>query len=371
AAPPPHPRINSGTLVARMVANHTCGTTMNLINLPSALLPQTGTASSASALAPELALPEGADPEALFAALLAGQLQALIPLAADGVEQVADDSAEGQGDPAGSVFTDVVTMLQDPQAAPDLTALAAATTPPAPAVQVPAGFKDADDGNDPRQGLAIPSAAIAASDHDASSAQALLPASDLKAGVVMMPALPETKGEAAVSPSQGAMTFTLPHILQSSLNTQPQPPAAMLPQTTIPQPVASQAWGGMVGERVVWMFGQQHQSAEIMLNPPALGPLEVRLSMSDGQASLTFTTQHAPVREALEAATPRLREMLSESGIGLGNVSVNVGNFSRQDPQANFRTPAAWNEPGVNQDFPQLTTGLPDRKGNGLLDLFA
>jgi len=348
---------------------------MNLINLPSAALPQTGAAPTAGVLPPDQALPQGADSEAMFSVLLAGQLQALVPVAleaaADIAGDVAGDTAEAARDPAGSLLSDVEAMLQDPQAVPDVSALAAATMPLASPIQVASGFNDAADDSDPRQALAAPPAAIAASDTDVLVAQATLPGRDLQSGLYGASSLQAADGEAVVSPSLGGVSFSLPHVQQTHLNMQPQPSAAPLPQTAIPQPVASQAWGGMVGERVVWMFGQQHQSAEIMLNPPALGPLEVRLSMSDGQANLTFTTQHAPVREALEAATPRLREMLSESGIGLGNVSVNVGNFSRQDPQNSPRPSAAQNEPGDSRDFTLLTNDLPGRKGAGLLDLFA
>lgn len=353
---------------------------MNLINLPSAPLPQASVASTASALPPDQALLQGTDAEALFSALLAGQLQALVPLAPEDAGQIAGDIADSSEDSSGNLVAELVAMLQDPQAAPDASVQAVATAPFASAIPLPAGLNGAADNSDPRQGLAVVPAAIAATDTDAAVAQAILPGLDLKAGVALTASLPVTEAEAvslpltkaeAVSPSQGAMAFSLPHLQQTHLNPPPQSLAAPQPQTSIPQFVGSQAWGGMVGDRVVWMFGQQHQSAEIMLNPPALGPLEVRLSMSDGQASLTFTTQHAPVREALDAATPRLREMLSESGITLGDVSVNVGNFSRQDPQNAPRPLSAWNEPDVSQDLTLVTTDLPDRKGSGLLDLFA
>ena len=373
---------------------------MNLINLPSAPLLQASVASTASALPPDQALLQGTDAEALFSALLAGQLQALVPLAPEDAGQIAGDIADSSEDSSGNLVAELVAMLQDPQAAPDASVQAVATAPFASAIPLPAGLNGAADNSDPRQGLAVVPAAIAATDTDAAVAQAILPGLDLKAGVALTASLPVTEAKAAslpvteakavslpvteakavslpvtkaetVSPSQGAMAFSPPHLQQTQLNTPPQSLATPQPQTSIPQFVGSQAWGGMVGDRVVWMFGQQHQSAEIMLNPPALGPLEVRLSMSDGQASLTFTTQHAPVREALDAATPRLREMLSESGITLGDVSVNVGNFSRQDPQNAPRPLSAWKEPDVIQDLTLVTTDLPDRKGSGLLDLFA
>ena len=44
--------------------------------------------------------------------------------------------------------------------------------------------------------------------------------------------------------------------------------------------------------------------------------------MSDGVTSLSFVSQHGLVREALEAALPRLREMFDQSDISLLNVNV-------------------------------------------------
>lgn len=154
-------------------------------------------------------------------------------------------------------------------------------------------------------------------------------------------------------------------------------PAAPAPVTgAIPQPVTSSAWGEALGDRVVWMVGQQHQGAELRLNPPSLGPLEIKLSMSDGQANLTFSSQHAPVREAIEAATPRLREMFSESGISLGSVSVNVGSFTQQQQngsQQEARNSQGWGDTAPDNDFssmlPTAVTSLG--RNNGMVDFFA
>jgi len=90
----------------------------------------------------------------------------------------------------------------------------------------------------------------------------------------------------------------------------------------IDAPVGGRAWERALGERVVWLVGQQLQAAEIKLNPPHLGPVEVRLTLSGGEASLSFGTPHAPVREAIEQALPRLREQLAEQNLVLVNVDV-------------------------------------------------
>lgn len=131
--------------------------------------------------------------------------------------------------------------------------------------------------------------------------------------------------------------------------TQRMPEAAVLLQVTglAPAPVAAPAtenlklearvgapgWNGELAQKVVWMVTQQHQVAELHLNPPHLGPLEVILTIGNdagAQASAQFTSPHWAVREAIEAALPRLREMLADNGIALGNVTVSADSFQQQ-----------------------------------------
>jgi flagellar hook-length control protein FliK len=89
--------------------------------------------------------------------------------------------------------------------------------------------------------------------------------------------------------------------------------------------VGTDAWENQVGQKVVYMVGSEEQTASLTLNPPDLGPLQVVLSVSNDQASVTFSANQEEVRQALENALPRLREMMSESGIALGNATVNAG----------------------------------------------
>jgi flagellar hook-length control protein FliK len=89
--------------------------------------------------------------------------------------------------------------------------------------------------------------------------------------------------------------------------------------------VGTEAWENQVGQKVVYMLGSEEQTASLTLNPPDLGPLQVVLSVTNDQASVTFSANQEEVRQALEDALPRLREMMSESGIALGNATVNAG----------------------------------------------
>jgi flagellar hook-length control protein FliK len=89
-------------------------------------------------------------------------------------------------------------------------------------------------------------------------------------------------------------------------------------------------WDNALGQKVLWMVSQQQQVAELSLNPPDLGPLQVVLSINGDQASAMFVSQQADVRQALEAALPRLKEMMADSGINLSNTTVSSDSPQQQ-----------------------------------------
>ncbi|WP_225984656.1 flagellar hook-length control protein FliK [Noviherbaspirillum aerium] len=97
--------------------------------------------------------------------------------------------------------------------------------------------------------------------------------------------------------------------------------------------VGSSAWDQALGQKVVWMVTGEQQSASLTLNPPDLGPLQIVLNVNNSQASATFTAAQPEVRQALEAAMPKLRDMLGEAGIQLGQATVNSGSPNQQGQQ--------------------------------------
>jgi flagellar hook-length control protein FliK len=105
---------------------------------------------------------------------------------------------------------------------------------------------------------------------------------------------------------------------------------ASAPTDRLSARVGTSAWDDQVGQKVIWMVGGEDQSATLELNPPDLGPVQVVLNVSNDLASVTFSSPQLEVRQALENALPRLREMMSESGIALGDALVNAGAEGRQ-----------------------------------------
>lgn len=149
------------------------------------------------------------------------------------------------------------------------------------------------------------------------------------------------------------------------------PRAAPAAQATLPQPLGKQGWDQDLGSRLVWMSKQHLDSAQLRLNPAHLGPLEVRLSIQHDQtANVAFLSNHAPVREAVEAALPRLREMLAESGVNL--TDVNVSSHSRgQDRQQAEGDGSPWLAQGEHETDATLVDEVSRTMALGLVDYFA
>lgn len=101
-----------------------------------------------------------------------------------------------------------------------------------------------------------------------------------------------------------------------------------------PLNMGQNAWEANLGQRLQMMVGQNIQTAEIRLDPPELGALDVKIKVSNDVASVNITSAHSQVREALETAVPRLREMFAESGLSLGDVNVRQESFAEQQNQA-------------------------------------
>lgn len=88
-------------------------------------------------------------------------------------------------------------------------------------------------------------------------------------------------------------------------------------------PLGQKGWDMALGKQLVMMANNRLQEAQIQLNPRHLGPIEVKVSVSqEQQATVQFTVQHAATREAIENSLPRLREMFAEQGLNLGQSDV-------------------------------------------------
>lgn len=154
------------------------------------------------------------------------------------------------------------------------------------------------------------------------------------------------------------------------------PEAQAIHQHNVSTSLRDASWPQQFGEKIVWLARNDQQTAQININPPQLGPIQITISLSGDQASLAFASPHSEVRQAIESALPQLKELLSSSGINLGQTNIGA-NLSQQNPNnhahaANENRLA--NENAIlraNDNATSTGTTAVLQRGRGLVDLFA
>ncbi|NHA13363.1 flagellar hook-length control protein FliK [Thioalkalivibrio sp. XN279] len=98
--------------------------------------------------------------------------------------------------------------------------------------------------------------------------------------------------------------------------------AGGMPTVSVSVPAGGPDWAEALGQRVLWMVRGKVQTAELRLNPPDLGAVEVRVRLEEDGLRLSFNAATAGARDALEQAAPRLREALEAEGFSLSGFDV-------------------------------------------------
>ena len=131
-------------------------------------------------------------------------------------------------------------------------------------------------------------------------------------------------------------------------------------------------WGGALGARIMTMVAEEVQQARIQLDPPELGSLEIKLHVSQDQASVQVQAQHAHVREVLEANAHRLRDALAAQGIVLDGFDVSErGQGGADSGQSGDGADAQGGDDWLADDALTEDRPQPQVSSNNLLDTFA
>jgi len=140
-------------------------------------------------------------------------------------------------------------------------------------------------------------------------------------------------------------------------------------------PVSGPGFADALSRQVVWMVDKDAQVAELRINPPELGPVEVRLTLSGEDASAQFVSAHAEVRNAIEASLSRLREAMAEAGIQLGDATVSAESFRDQAAARQDQRESRSGYGSESQAGHGMHAGTTERArtgvARGLIDVFA
>jgi flagellar hook-length control protein FliK len=103
----------------------------------------------------------------------------------------------------------------------------------------------------------------------------------------------------------------------------------------------------------------------------------VVLHVSNDQATASFFSAQPEVRQALETAFPRLREMMNDAGIQLGEATVSADTPRQNDtPERQAQRGAPFIPPFIGGNDAassglQTAQGAIRQSGRGLIDTFA
>ena len=104
-------------------------------------------------------------------------------------------------------------------------------------------------------------------------------------------------------------------------------------------PLHSPRFGEGFAQQVTVLVEHGIQHARLSLNPADLGPIDVRISIQHDEATVQLASQHIGVREAINDALPRLREMLEQAGMHLSDSGV-FAQLPQRDQSAPGGAPA-------------------------------
>jgi flagellar hook-length control protein FliK len=113
------------------------------------------------------------------------------------------------------------------------------------------------------------------------------------------------------------------------------------------------------------MTEQGKQAASLRLSPEHLGPLEIRIAITDERASVWFGAAHADTRAAIEHALPRLREMFEAQGMSLADAGV-YEQAPREQPELTRQSNL-----GAGESKEAEGQGVQVRVNLGLIDAYA
>jgi flagellar hook-length control protein FliK len=320
---------------------------------------------------------DGSSPGA-FSALLAAELlgTALAGTSPEtGAPMLPDLESETEQE---ALPTDALALAQpplDPAALP-----LAPVVPPVPVRQqtAPDAAKPAELGID-TAGIADVDTGKTAATRDAVAALTANSAGEAKAADDARKDFSGTNGPAAWESAQqseaAAGDAAAVHGHAGMLHLQPHDTRIAAPTTvatlSVDAPVGSPGFADSLSQQVVWMAGKDAEMAELRLNPPELGPVSVRITVSGDEATAIFVSPIAEVRGAIEESLERLREALAGAGISLGETSVSAESFSDRSGDGREGAPGNRRRGTLAAEPNWIPAAAREPIRRGLVDLYA
>ncbi len=107
--------------------------------------------------------------------------------------------------------------------------------------------------------------------------------------------------------------------------------STQVPQLALATSLESVDWSSTFADKVQQILRGNLKQAEIRLDPPHLGKIEVKVDLTRESTSITFHSEQVVVREAIDNSSMRLREQLANAGFENVEVDVESGNAQKNN----------------------------------------
>jgi flagellar hook-length control protein FliK len=185
-------------------------------------------------------------------------------------------------------------------------------------------------------------------------------------------ALPATasSGDAAATPTGAtpALAPTQPHVATAAA---PAADASALAGHGAAIDTRADHWHEALASRVQVLVDQNVGEAHIKLNPPELGAVDIKISLVDDKTFVQLTAGNSAARDELTQSLPRLRELLSASGLSFGGASVHGGSAGQGGHETAPRAAVPAYAPFAGADDDGLEPVRAAARATGRIDLFA
>jgi flagellar hook-length control protein FliK len=332
------------------------------------------TAASQSPAVKDAAKPTSSAPSNWIAGRNAIAMRAINPTG-DSANVTAGKSTAGGQDPSSVPALDTSSAATVPAAQVDTAAMIGAMQASSPVSTAAAdNSAPALPAGSPSNPIAGASGLTAGNSEVASALPALAAAAASTAQVVSTIAAgvaADKKSQADSTDGANASTADAAGAAQL-LNTQGTPHAETnaVPTFRVNAPVDSPDFSQNVANHVSTMFDSNVNSAKLQVNPAALGPIEVRISIQGDHAQVWMASHSAMTRDALQEAAPKLREMLNSQGFAQVSVDISQRSFQERAPTAHAYE---WNSEssGASSAAPRGAASVTSRVPSGMLDAYA
>lgn len=199
-----------------------------------------------------------------------------------------------------------------------------------------------------------------------------------------MSGLNELGSRANVGAANNAQTNNAQHNVESyssvptNVTNQPsaQPTMKLSETYTVASHVRSPQFVNEAAQTMHLAINNKVQQAEIRMTPENMGPIQLQIKMNGTDVSLTIAVQQPDTKQAIELSLPKLREMLADSGMNLGqtNLSQDMSGWQQanRDPQEQARQSGrGWQANHSEGELTPIAMTRPTARSDRMLDLYA